>query len=96
VSQADDDGGDIDGQHRPPADRLRLFAGGFGVLVAVLGFTAVQAAVEVAGYPEVYILLSMPVFGMIGFTSLAVFVTAFVPPEETTTDTDNSNGAGTK
>lgn len=84
-------------QRRPPADRRRLLAGGVGLIAAVLGFTATQAAIGALGLPDVYVLFAMPAFGIVGFVSLAVFVTAFVPPEETDQEPDPAaNGTGTE
>jgi hypothetical protein len=62
------------------ASRPRLLAGGFGLVFAILGFTAVQAVVRGAGLPTDWVLFAMPAFGALGFVSLVVFVSAIVAP----------------
>ena len=64
---------------RPPADRTRLVAGGAGGLAAVLGFTAVRAAVAALGLPADWTLLAMPVFGLLGAVSFVCLFSAFLP-----------------
>jgi hypothetical protein len=64
---------------RPPADRTRLIAGGAGGLVAVLGFTAVRAAVAALGLSTDWTLLAMPAFGLLGAVSFVCLFSAFLP-----------------
>ena len=58
--------------------RPGLVGGGLGLVVAVLGYTAAQAVILATGLPDDYVLFALPVFGVVGFASLAVLVTSAV------------------
>jgi hypothetical protein len=49
-------------------------------VLAILGFTAVQAIVRGTALPSDWVLLALPAFGVLGFASLVVFVSAIVAP----------------
>jgi hypothetical protein len=55
-------------------DRRRVVAGGVSILVAVLGYAAVQAVIGATSLPDEWIVLAMPVFGVVGIVGLATFV----------------------
>ncbi len=57
---------------QPLSDRRRLLGGGFLVLFSVLGFLAVQAAIDAFGYADDWVLVALPVFGVAGISGLAV------------------------
>jgi hypothetical protein len=64
-------------------DRRRVVAGGVSILVAVLGYAAVQVVIEATSLPDEWIVLAMPVFGVVGIVGLAAFVSgALGRPDE--------------
>jgi hypothetical protein len=65
---------------RPRANRRLLFAGGIGVLVAILGFTAAQAVIDATGVRADAVLFVLLVFGVVGFASFVTLVSAFLVP----------------
>jgi hypothetical protein len=65
----------------PRANRGRVLLGGFGVLVAILGFTAAQAVIDATGVRPDAVLLVLPLFGVVGFASFVTLVSAFLVPD---------------
>ncbi len=63
---------------KAPFDRRRAIAGGLTLLGAVVGFTAVQAAIEVGNLSDEWVLVALPVFGIVGVVGFVVFVSAVV------------------
>lgn len=57
-------------------DQRRAIGGGVALLVAVLGFTAVQAVVEGAVLPDEWVLVTLPVFGLVGVVGFVLLVSA--------------------
>ena len=70
-------GGESDAPHVLVA-RPGLVGGGAGLVLAVLGYTIAQAAILATGLPDDYVLFALPVFGVVGFASLALLVTSAV------------------
>jgi hypothetical protein len=66
---------------RPRANRTRLVVGGTGVVVAILGFTVAQAAIDATGLRPETVLLVLPVFGVLGLASFAALLSAVLVPE---------------
>jgi hypothetical protein len=62
-------------------NRTRALAGGFGLLLAVLGFLAVRVGIRTTALADDWLLVALPAFGLVGLASLFAFVSAFVPPE---------------
>lgn len=56
----------------------RALVGGLTVLGAILGFTAVSAAVDTGGVPDEWILVALPAFGIVGLVGFVVFLSAVV------------------
>jgi hypothetical protein len=59
-------------------DQRRAIGGGVALLVAVLGFTAVQAVVEGAVLPDEWVLVALPAFGLVGVVGFVLLVSAVV------------------
>jgi hypothetical protein len=59
-------------------DQRRAVGGGVALLVAVLGFTAVQAFVEGAVLSDEWVLVSLPAFGVVGVVGFVLLVSAVV------------------
>lgn len=62
----------------PRGDRRLVFAGGFALVAALLGYLAVRglvAAGTLAGRTEV---LALPVFGLLGVTGFVLFLASFL------------------
>lgn len=72
-----------DSADRPAAHptRLRGVAGGFGLLLSILGFLAVRAVVTATPVADDWVLVALPAFGLVGLVSFVALVTAFVPAE---------------
>jgi hypothetical protein len=69
------------GESEPPralVARPRLVGGGVGLVFAVIGYTGAQAVILATALPDDYVLLALPVFGVVGFASLVLLVTSAV------------------
>ncbi|MFB6303850.1 MAG: hypothetical protein ABEH47_01685 [Haloferacaceae archaeon] len=74
------------GPGRPRAERRWLVGGGVGAITAILGFAAVQAIVRATDAPSDWVLLAMPLFGLLGAVSLVLFAAAFLVPRDAESD----------
>lgn len=68
------------GRKRRPRAARPWLVGGLGAVLSILGFAGVQAAVRATGLPSEWVLLSMPLFGLLGAVSLVPFAAAFLVP----------------
>jgi hypothetical protein len=55
-------------------DRRRVVLGGTAILGAVLGYAAVQAIITATALPDAWVVLVLPLFGVVGIAGLASFV----------------------
>lgn len=62
----------------PRGDRRLVFAGGFGLIGAVLGYLAVRALVALGSLPDQAEVLALPIFGLLGVTGFVLFVVSFL------------------
>jgi len=78
---ADDDANGADGTPATPGprgDRRLVFAGGLGLIAALLGYLAVRGLVATGTLPGRVEVLALPVFGLLGVTGFVLFVASFV------------------
>ena len=59
-------------------DQTRVVVGGAAILLAVLGYAAMRAVVAAAALPETWVVLALPVFGVVAVVGLAFFVTGVI------------------
>lgn len=62
----------------PRGNRRLVFAGGFGLIGAVLGYLVVRSLVAVGSLPDQAEVLALPVFGLLGVTGFVLFVASFL------------------
>jgi hypothetical protein len=60
-------------------DQRRAVLGGVALVVAVVGFTAVRAAVDALGVPGEWVLVALPAFGVVGVVGFVLLVSTVVP-----------------